>query len=98
MHKTMNSILVLCSTDNKTEKDIRVQDEDQKSKASKLLESSYLYEIFKLKESEFLSPPILYSSLVLGLKLYTTIQPLWLTSVVAGIKDVCHHCLDCMVD
>ena len=50
------------------ETDIGVQLEDQKSKAAKPLESSYLYEIFRLKEREFLSHPTLYSSLVLGLK------------------------------
>ena len=52
--------------------DIGVQPEDQKSKAAKLLESSYLYEILRLKESNFLSHLILYSYLVLGLKMCTT--------------------------
>ena len=56
----------LCSRNNKNpETDIGVQPEDQKSKAAKPLESSYLYEIFRLKDSEFLSYPTLYSSLVL---------------------------------
>ena len=81
------------------ETDIGVQPEDQKSKAAKPLESSYLYEIFRLKESEFLSHPALYSSLVLRLKVCTTtIRPLWLTSDAAGIKGVCHYCLACMTD
>ena len=56
------------------------------------------FEIFRLSESEFLSHLALYSSLVLGLKVCTTTRPLWLTSVAAGIKGVCHHCLACMVD
>ena len=76
------------------ETDIGVQPEDQKSKATKPLESSYLYEIFRLKDSEFFSHPALYSSLMLGLKVYTTTAwPLWLTSVASGIKGVYHHCL-----
>ena len=35
--------------------DIGIHPEDQKSKAAKPLESSYVYEIFRLEESEFLS-------------------------------------------
>ena len=46
-----------------------------------------------------LSPPILYSSLVLGLKAcITTAQFLWQTSVATEIKGVCHHCLVCKTD
>ena len=40
-----------------TETDTGAQSEDQKSKAVKPLESSYLFEIFRLKKSEFLSYP-----------------------------------------
>ena len=40
--------------------------------------------------------PFLYSSLVLGLKACTTTAGfLWQTSVVTGIRGVCHHCLVC---
>ena len=61
----------------------------RKAKAAKPLESSYLFEIFRLKESEFLSLLVSYSSLELGLKACTTTAlPLWLTSVAAGIKHV----------
>ena len=76
-----------------------VQPKDQKSKAAKPLESSYFYEIFRLKESEFLSHPALYSSLVLRLKVCTTTAwLLWLTSVAPGITSVSYHCLACMTD
>ena len=58
-----------CSKNNKNpETDIGVQLEDQGSKSAKPLERSYLYEIFRHKESKFLSHPTSYSSLVLGLK------------------------------
>ena len=83
-----------CNMNNRNpETDLGVQLEDQKSKAPKPLESSYLYKIFRLKESKFLLIPALYSSLVLVLKVcVTTSWPLWLTSVATGIKGVC-HCL-----
>ena len=46
-----------------------------------------------------LSPPILYSSLGLGLKVYTTTALFqWQTSVAIGIKGVYHHCLVCKAD
>ena len=59
------------------ETDIGVQPKDQKSKAAKPLESSYLYEIFRLKKSEFLAPPALYSPPGLGLKACTTAADLY---------------------
>lgn len=43
--------------------DIGVQHEDQKIKATKPLESSYLEEILRLKEDKFLSHLGIYSSL-----------------------------------
>ena len=46
-----------------------------------------------------LSPPILYSSLGLGLKVCTTTAWfLWQTSAATSIKGVCPHCLVCKTD
>ena len=62
-----------CTINNKNpETDTGDQPEDQKSKPVKPLESSYLYEVFRLKGNKFLSHPALYSSLVLGLKVCMT--------------------------
>ena len=80
------------------ETDIGAQIKIRKAKAAKLLESSYLFEIFKLKDNDFLSHPSLYPSLVLESKAGTaSARPLWLT-IAAGIKAVCSHCLACMAD
>ena len=62
---SLHSLLAL---PKKLQRDIGVQPEYQKSKEAKLLKSSFLCEIFRLNESEFLSHPALYSSLVRGLK------------------------------
>ena len=81
------------------ETDIEVQSEDQKSKATNPMENSYLYENFRLKESNFRSHSDLYSSLVLGLKAcITTTQSSWLNCVASGIKIVCYHYLASMGD
>lgn len=71
------------------ETDIRIQAERSEKQSNQPLESSYLYESFRLK-SEFLSQLALYSFLVVILKVcITTARPLWLTGVAVGIKGVC---------
>ena len=77
----------MCNTINKIpEKDIGFQP-DQKSKANKPLESSSPSELFRLKESEFLSHPIFHFSLMLAL--FHAPAPHDLYSVAAGNKGVC---------
>ena len=59
----------------------------RKAKAAKPLESSYLFEIFRLEESEFLSHATLYSSLVLGFNVCITTSGLYGSLVwLLGLK------------
>lgn len=75
-----NAFYLLCSMTNKNS-ETEIFSERSEKQNRQLLESSYLYEIFRLKGSKFLSHPTLDSFLVLGLKVpATTAHPLWLTS------------------
>ena len=84
--------------------EIEIQPEGQKSKTAShwllpLLQSEMA--ILPPETSEWdwhweLSPPVLHSSLGLGLRACTTTAWfLWQISVVTGIKGVCRHCLVC---
>lgn len=80
-----------CTNNKIQETNIGIQAEISEKQSSQQIRAFTSMTSSYPKENKFLSHPILYSSTVLVLKACTiTSQPLFLTSVAAGIKSVCH--------